>query len=186
MPFFIPEKTGTGAGGRDIAGRPNILRVFIGDLQKKDTGEAVSVIETNIDDMNPQAYEYISERLFAAGALDVSMTQTIMKKMRPGVKLSVLCDGAVRNHIIHLILRETTSIGVRYYETSRVTMQRRLRNVRTKHGKVGIKVSSLGDIEKRSPEYEDCKAIAKKRGVPLLEVIDEAKRAATKEGGKKK
>lgn len=183
---FAPEKIGLGAGAGDFKRRPNILRIFIGDLREKKTAEGITVIETNIDDMNPQAYEYLYERLFAEGALDVSMTHTIMKKMRPGVKLSVLCNVAVRDDLILLILRETTSIGVRYYEASRVTMERYSRQARTKHGSVRIKTSSLGEIEKSYPEYEDCKAIARRSGVPLLEVIDGAKMAAAGKTGKKK
>jgi len=186
IPVFAPERIGSGAGKGDYKRRPNVLRIFIGDLQREKASEDVTVIETNIDDMNPQAYEYLTERLFAEGALDVFMTYTVMKKMRPGVKLSVLCNEAVRNDLIQLILRETTSIGVRYYMTSRVTMERYSRRVKTKHGNVGIKVSSFGDIWKYSPEYEDCKAIAKKSGVPLLQVIDEAKRAAAGNTGGKK
>jgi uncharacterized protein (DUF111 family) len=109
-----------------------------------------------------------------------------MKKMRPGVKLSVICDHAVRDDLIQLILRETTSIGIRYYEVSRVTMKRSLHKVRLTKGKIGIKVSCLGEIEKFSPEYEDCKAIAEKSGMPLTQVIDEAKETAMREIGKKK
>ncbi len=186
IPVFKLRKTGLGAGKNDFKQRPNILRILIGDIPGKDDRETVTVIETNIDDMNPQIYEYLADRLFENGALDVFLTQTIMKKMRPGVKLSVLCNHAVRDNLIQLILRETTSIGIRYYEASRVTMQRSLRKVSALHGKVGIKVSCLGEIEKFSPEYEDCKAIAKKSGMPLVEVIDEAKRKAMLETGKKK
>ncbi len=186
MPVFTPERIGLGAGMKDHKQSPNILRLFVGDLPGKKTAETVTVIETNIDDMNPQVYEYLTEKLFDGGALDVFLTQTLMKKMRPGVKLSVLCGEAARNRLIHLILRETTSIGIRYYEASRVTMQRSLQKVISMHGKVRIKVSSLGEIEKLSPEYDDCKAIAKKRGIPLTEVIDEAKKTAMKEIKKKK
>lgn len=186
MPFFVPERTGTGAGGRDLKDRPNVLRIFIGDFQMEASHDSVTVIETNIDDMNPQVYGYLVDLLLKEGALDVSLTQMLMKKMRPGVKLSVLCNKSARNDLIHLILRETTSIGVRYYEAPRVTMQRYSRQVKTKHGKLGIKVSALGDIWKFSPEYEDCKALAKKNGVPLLQVIDEAKKAVIRERRKKK
>ena len=186
MPFFVPGRTGTGAGGRDFKDRPNVLRIIIGDFHGEASHDPVTVIETNIDDMNPQVYGYLVDLLLKEGALDVSLTQTVMKKMRPGIKLSVLCNKAVRNDLIHLILRETTSIGVRYHEASRVTMERYSRQVRTKHGKVGIKFSSSGDIAKCSPEYEDCKSLARKSGVPLLQVIDEAKKAAMGESRKKK
>ncbi len=186
IPVFKPRRIGLGAGRNDFQKSPNILRILIGDLGGEDAHETVTVIETNIDDMNPQVYEYLAERLFESGALDVFLTQTIMKKMRPGIKLSVLCNNSVRNDLIHLILRETTSIGVRYYEASRVTMQRSLRKISSMRGKIGMKVSCLEEIEKFSPEYEDCKAIAKKSGIPLIQVIDEAKKKAMLEIGKKK
>ncbi|SPP99552.1 conserved hypothetical protein [Candidatus Sulfobium mesophilum] len=186
IPVFKPRKIGLGAGTNDFEHSPNILRILIGDLQEKDACETVTVIETNIDDMNPQVYEYLAEKLFDSGALDVFLTQTIMKKMRPGVKLSVICDHAVRDDLIHLILRETTSIGIRYYEASRVTMKRSLHKVRLTNGKIGIKVSCLEEIEKFSPEYEDCKAVAKKSGRPLTQVIDEARKTAMREIAKKK
>lgn len=179
MPVFIPEKIGIGAGSREFENRPNILRILIGDIYKKPFNEKVTVIETNIDDMNPQIYEYLIEKLFREGALDVYMTQVIMKKTRPGIKLSVLCDKNRRDDLISLIIKETTTIGVRYYETSRVTMDRGLKDVQTKYGKIRLKISKFGNSNlKYTPEYENCKKIAKERGVPLLEVIEEAKRAA--------
>ena len=185
IPVFKPQKIGLGAGTNDFQHSPNVLRLFIGDLSGNDVCETVTVIETNIDDMNPQVYEYLAERLFERGALDVFLTQILMKKMRPAVKLSVICSHNVRNDLIHLILKETSSIGLRYYETSRVTMQRSLHKVSSKYGKVGIKVSNLGEIQKFSPEYEDCKAIAKKSGKPLTEVIEEAKKSALRDIKKK-
>ncbi len=178
MPNLIPERLGMGAGERDIEGRPNILRLLIGAPHRDEGQKAVTVIETNIDDMNPQVYGHLIERLFGSGALDVFMTQVIMKKMRPGVSLTVLCEKGKRDDLAALILRETTSIGVRWYEASRLTMERELREVGTKYGEVRVKVSGLeGVAMKVVPEYEDCRKLAKKNGVPLLDVIEEAKRA---------
>jgi uncharacterized protein (TIGR00299 family) protein len=179
VPAFAPETTGSGAGSRDLDHSPNILRIVAGFAEgDRGTGRTVTVIETNIDDMNPQVYEYLAERLFERGALDVSLTQTIMKKMRPAVLLSVICDRAIRDDLIDLILRETTSIGVRYYEAARVTMERRVQEVETRHGRVRVKFASAGDIRRITPEYEDCRTIARKSGVCLLEVVEEAKKAA--------
>lgn len=180
MPAFIPEKIGIGAGGREIEGRPNVLRVFIGKEYRATEAESVTVIETNIDDMNPQVYDYLSERVLNAGALDVFLTNIIMKKMRPGVKMTVLCHREKRNEMIDLILRETTSIGVRYSEMPRVCMEREIREVTTRYGKVRVKTAGLGNFSKTTPEYEDCKKIADKTGTPLIEIIEEAKRAAGK------
>ncbi len=177
-PAFAAEKIGSGAGARDLDYSPNILRLFIGRTFGSAPANAVTVIETNIDDMNPQAYEYLAEKLLRSGALDVSLAQTVMKKMRPAVTLIVLCERIVRDGLVNLILRETTSIGVRYFEASRVTMRREIRDVDTRYGKVRVKISSYGDIRKVTPEYEDCKTIAKKTGIALLEVMGEAREAA--------
>jgi uncharacterized protein (DUF111 family) len=122
--------------------------------------------------MNPQIYEYVMEKLFKSGALDVFLTQVIMKKGRPGIKLTVLCSEDKRDELIKLILSETTSIGVRFHEVQRKTLQRTIESKNIKFGKINIKVSRLGnDIVKITPEYEDCKKIAKKFNIPLIEVI---------------
>jgi len=173
----LPEmnilKTGCGAGSKDFRDRPNILRLFFGEeIKMKKADDGISVIETNIDDMNPEVYEYVMEMLFKAGALDVFLTQIIMKKGRPAVKLTVLSEGAKKDEMISIILKETTSIGLRFYNAGRKVLQREIRSVETKYGVVRVKESRLGDeIVKVSPEYEDCKKIAKKFGVPLLEVM---------------
>lgn len=179
MPLMTVETAGMGAGGRDVEGRPNILRVLTGQVHEGPAEEVVTVIETNIDDMNPQIYEDLFGRLFKGGALDVFITQVIMKKMRPGVKLTVLCERTKREDLMKLMLRETTSIGVRWYEASRMTMEREMAEVLTRYGKVRVKISVLGDSARAVPEYEDCRKLAGKNGVPLLDVIEEAKRAAT-------
>lgn len=179
MPPLVPERIGSGAGEREIEGRPNVLRLMTGETYPGGHRKTVTVIETNIDDMNPQVYEHLIDLLFANGALDVFLTQVIMKKMRPGVKLTVLCGGDRRELLTRLILRETTSIGIRWFETSRVMMDREIRDVSTKYGGVRVKVSCYEGIEMKAvPEYEDCRKLAKKNKVPLLDVMEEAKRAA--------
>ena len=173
----IPEmniiKTGCGAGNKDIKDRPNILRLFIGDeVEKKNADEEIAVIETNIDDMNPEVYEYVMDKLFKAGALDVFLTQIIMKKSRPAVKLTVLCEEAKKDEMISIILKETTSIGLRFYNAGRKVLEREIRKIETKYGVIRVKESRLGDeVVKVSPEYEDCKKIAKKHDIPLIEVM---------------
>lgn len=183
VPAFTPDTIGTGAGSRDTGDSPNVLRIFAGlAADAPNAAERVTIIETNIDDMNPQIYEYLTERLFLAGALDVSLTQTVMKKMRPAVLLTVLCEKASRDSLIDIILRETTTIGVRYHEVSRVTMDRQIRQVKTRGGSVRVKFSSRGDVRKAMPEYDDCRKAAKKSGASLIEIAEEAKRAAGREG----
>ncbi len=189
MPDMQISKIGVGAGNKDFKKQPNVLRVFIGktsdirhqtlesrrqraDVRQQTSEQKITIIETNIDDMNPQVYEYVMEKLFKSGALDVFLAQVIMKKGRPGIKLTVLCSEDKRDELIKLILSETTSIGVRFHEVQRKTLQRTIESKNTKFGKIDIKVSRLGnDIVKITPEYEGCKKIAKKFNIPLIEVI---------------
>jgi uncharacterized protein (TIGR00299 family) protein len=188
------SKTGTGAGGWNFKDRPNILRIFIGKEAKGLTrgissegqdDEEVTVIETNIDDMNPQIYEYVMEKLFKAGALDVFLTHIIMKKGRPGIKLTALCDNSKKDILIKELLRETTSIGLRFYRVGRATMEREMKAVNTGFGKISTKVSRYGDeIIKAKPEYEDCRQIARKKNVPLRDVLDSV--GAMKKGSRAK
>ena len=182
IPVMEIEKTGIGAGGRDFKDRPNILRIFAGKtiestlpqkgIGRDFSGETITVIETNIDDMNPQLYEYVMERLFKAGALDVFLTQIIMKKGRPGVKLTVLCNELKRGLLSDVILEETTTIGLRFHKAERKVLDREIKKIDTEFGKVRVKVAKSGtDIIKTTPEYEDCKRIAKKLKIPLIEVM---------------
>jgi uncharacterized protein (TIGR00299 family) protein len=179
IPMMKIQHTGYGAGQKNLPGLPNTLRIFLGEemVQKKDEHlPKVSVIETNIDDMNPQCYEYVMEKLFSSGALDAYLTQVIMKKGRPGVLLTVLCGKDRKEDIINLLFRETTTIGVRFYEVSREVLEREIRKVNTEYGTIRVKVSKKPEgTLKFSPEYEDCKRIAKKYKIPLIEVMKRAK-----------
>ena len=179
IPMMKIEHTGYGAGQKDIPGLPNTLRIFLGeDISSKYTEShpKVSVIETNIDDMNPQCYEYVMEKLFGAGALDVYLTQVIMKKGRPGVLLTVLCGEDRKEDIIDILFRETTTIGVRFYEVARVLLEREIREVNTEYGTIRVKVSKGPDgTVKGSPEYEDCRKIAEQHKIPLVEVMQRIK-----------
>ncbi len=174
MPNMQVSTIGVGAGNKNFKEQPNIVRILIGQGAKgrTQTEESISVIETNIDDMNPQVYEYVMDLLFKAGALDVFLTQIIMKKGRPGIKLSVLCEDNKRDNLIDIILKETTSIGVRFYTAERKILQREIKSKNTKFGRVNVKVSKLDKKNNKvSIEYEDCKKIAKKFKIPLLEVM---------------
>jgi uncharacterized protein (TIGR00299 family) protein len=180
MPLMDIEKIGVGAGDNDFRHWPNVLRIFIGTSQsptpvrdKTTIPEGkVIVIETNIDDMIPQVFEHVIDLLYKAGSLDVYLTQVIMKKGRPGVKLTALCYEERKEALMKIILRETSSIGLRYYETRRRVMQREIKTVDTKFGKIRVKVSKLGnEIIKAAPEYEDCRKIARQFNIPLIEVM---------------
>ena len=172
VPHMNISTTGTGAGNKNFKGQPNILRLLTGRDVRGAQSNDVTIIETNIDDMNPQVYEYVLEKMFEAGALDVFLTQIIMKKGRPGIKLTILCSKDKKNSLINIVLKETTSIGVRFYRADRKILQRDIKSKNTEYGKVRVKTSQLGkDIKKASPEYEDCKKIAEKFNIPLIEVI---------------
>jgi uncharacterized protein (TIGR00299 family) protein len=177
LPLMRVLKVGTGAGRKDMKNISNVLRLFVGTKAETAgistrTENSVVVIETNIDDMNPQVYEYVIEKLFQAGALDVYLSQVIMKKGRPGIKLTVLCSDKQKDDAVKIIFRETTSIGLRLYQAQREILDRTVKSVNTKFGKINVKVSALnGDTMTVTPEYDDCRRIAKKYNIPLLEVI---------------
>ena len=178
LPPFISDTLGIGAGGANPEGWPNVLRIMIGTAHQEMQNETITVIETNIDDMNPQVYEYVMNMLFDHGARDVFLTPVIMKKSRPGTLLTVLCDANRRNGLVEIILRETTTIGVRFYEVGRVTMKREIQQIQTRYGKLKMKVSSFGGGVSRSmPEYEDCRRLSQKANVPLSEIMKEFSRA---------
>ncbi len=175
MPHMEIEGTGYGIGDRSFKEIPNILRLIIG----KGTGstERLIIVETNMDDMNPQIYEYLMSRLFKNGALDVFLMPIQMKKGRPAILLKVLCPENKKGNIIDTIFEETTTIGVRTYEVERHCLERRIENVSTPYGKVRVKVAERnGKVLNIQPEYEDCKEIAEKKKLPLKEVMDSAKK----------
>lgn len=192
MPLMTVEKVGVGAGGRDVKNAPNVLRVFVGKA-KKSQGEAdlgrrtswtpgdIIVVETNIDDMNPQIYDSVIDGLFKEGALDVFLTPIIMKKGRPAIKLSVLCGHDARARLIDLIFRETTTLGVRFFEAGRITLRREFDTVETEYGNVRIKKAQ----NKSAPEYDDCLKAAKEHDVPVIEVMRSARSRAKNPVAKK-
>ncbi len=185
IPRMDIARIGVGAGNSDFKNWPNVLRIFIGNALSPrcskerlpgSSDDAVTVIETNIDDMNPQVFEYAIERLYKAGAIDIYLTQIIMKKGRPAVKLTVLCKEDRKEELMNIILRETSTIGLRFYEMERKVLPREIKTADTKFGKVRIKYARYGDkILKAAPEYEDCKKIAEKNKVPLIDVMKRIK-----------
>jgi hypothetical protein len=141
--------------------------------------ERVDVIETNIDDMNPQFYDYVMEKLLAMEVLEVFVTPILMKKSRPGHLLTIICPPENLLSVIGFLLRETTTLGLRWHEEEREKTDREIQNHRTKYGKIRFKLARWeGRIVNLSPEYEDCKRLALEKGVPLKEVFEEAKRVA--------
>jgi len=176
MPPINLQAMGYGAGSADLAERPNVLRLLIGDAVGMEKGERwdvpITVIEANLDDMNPQIYGYFVEQALAVGALDVFSTPVQMKKNRPAILVTLLCEPASVNKLIDLIFRETTTLGVRTHDVRRRTLEREIVPVATPLGEVRMKVSRMnGTMLNATPEYEDCRQIAAQKGIPLKQVI---------------
>jgi len=178
MPPMRLEKIGYGAG-RDDLPHPNLLRLIIGTLTKTSGQERVQVIETNIDDMNPQFYDYVMEKLLAMGVLEVFITPIMMKKNRPATLLTVISPSEQLPSVISFLLRETTTLGLRWHEEERSRTDREIIPFHTRHGEIRFKIARWeGSVVNLSPEYEDCKRLALKKGIPLKDVFDEAKKKA--------
>ena len=175
IPAMQAQRVGYGAGMRDSA-IPNVLRVIIGEDSAADTHGLATVIETTIDDMNPQLYGHVAARLFAAGALDVTLTPIQMKKGRPGHVLSVLTETVAHEPLLDIIFTETTTIGVRLHRVERIKLERQVEHVETPWGTVRRKVAlRRGKVVNRSPEYEDCLRVATEANVPVKQVMDYAR-----------
>jgi len=181
QPRMKTSAIGYGAGTIDLPGQPNVVRLLVGEAAEAGQGmetEEIAVIETNLDDMNPQIYGYVLEKALAAGALDVYTTPVQMKKNRPGTLLTLLCRPEGVDALMKLLFAETTTLGARTYRAERRCLAREWVSVRTDFGEVRIKVSRAnGKILHAAPEYEDCRKLAAERGVPLQRVIAEALRA---------
>jgi uncharacterized protein (TIGR00299 family) protein len=182
FPRMKVEKTGYGAGTRDFSGHANVLRLTIGEAQPEFASEipqhTITVLEANIDDLNPQVFGYVMDRLLEEGALDAFGVPVQMKKNRPGMLLTVLCRPADAGKLAQLIFTETTTLGVRRRDEMRQTLARRWQSVGTPWGEVRIKIASMnGTVTNYAPEYEDCRRIAAECHVPLKQVIQEAARA---------
>ncbi len=181
FPEMKIEKSGYGAGTREFAGHPNVVRLTIGEsastLAAKTASDNVTVLEANLDDLNPQVFGYVMDRLLEEGALDAFGMPVQMKKSRPGTLLTVLCKPEDASKLSQLIFTETTTLGVRRRDEARQTLARRWENVSTKWGDVRIKIASMnGTVTNYAPEYEDCRHIASQHHVPLKTVIQEASR----------
>jgi hypothetical protein len=178
LPQMKVRSIAYGAGNKDLPGQPNVLRLMIGELLPMYDEDTSTLIETNIDDMNPQLYDHLIEKLLAQGAQDVYLTPIIMKKGRPGILLSILTNRLQSDAMLDILFRETTSIGVRIGETGRKKLQREVRQVETAYGTVRVKVSRRGDeIMTVTPEYDDCRRIADVKKVSVKEVMESAKRS---------
>jgi len=171
---IIIEKTAYGVGQKDHHDVPNLLRVFLGEtVANAEPGHDALQLECNIDDMNPEFFEYISDRLFKAGASDVFLSNIIMKKGRPGIVLKVICEIKLADAVKSIIFTESTSLGIRTFPFRKDTLIRKLETIKTIYGDVPVKRSFYDGKEVSfKPEYEDCKRIAAEKGIPVKEVYN--------------
>lgn len=178
VPAMTISQVGYGAGDRDLPNTPNVLRVLVGESTDQPHTEHIVVLQSELDDMNPQLFGLVMERLYAAGALEVYFASVQMKKNRPGTLLTVLARPEQREELSAIVFRETTTIGVRYHQVMRERLEREIVPITTPLGIVRFKVAKLGDtIVNASPEFEDCLRIASERGVPLKDVQSSANKA---------
>lgn len=173
MPSIRTKSIGYGAGSKDFE-QPNVLRVYLGETDTSDDSDQVVVIETNIDDMNPQWYDHVIDRLYSAGALEVFLTSIQMKKNRPGTRLTILAEPSGRDQIMKIVFGETTSIGVRIRHESRTILKRQFETLDTPYGPVRLKISGYeGEILNKKIEYDDLKRIANSEGLTVKQVSSE-------------
>jgi len=177
LPPMTITRSGFGAGGHDFAEHANVLRAILGESAAASEATTVAVIETNIDDSNPQVLAYAMEKLLAAGALDVSLAPIVMKKGRAGNLLRVVALPETREDLAQMVFAETSTLGMRIYAAERRVQARTFLEAETPHGKVRMKVSADGAY---APEYEDCRKLAEESGVALKQIIAEANYAYMK------
>jgi uncharacterized protein (TIGR00299 family) protein len=181
---FRPKRTVYAAGTREVGGEPGMLRIIEAEARKGE--REVSIVRTTIDDMNPEQYGYLRERLAGEGVFEVYFTQLIMKKGRPGVEVTVLCEPAATDAVARLLFRETTTLGVRFAYETRFELERWTELRDTPFGGVQVKCARLPDgTVKAAPEYESCREVALSMGVPLSRVYEAACIGAEKLKGKK-
>ena len=176
MPAMTVSAVGYGAGTRDFARSPNVIRCFVGEASAAGPTETIVQVETTIDDMSPQLYEPLMDRLFEAGALDVFLTSVMMKKSRPGVVVTALCPPDARARIERVLFEESTTIGVRWSEWRRTPLAREVVTCQTAYGPLPVKISRLHDrVITVTPEFADVARIAREKGLPVREVLDQAR-----------
>jgi uncharacterized protein (TIGR00299 family) protein len=177
MPGMEVERIGYGAGKAELP-HPNLLRLIIGRQESLSGKEKVMVVETNIDDMNPQLYDYVMEKLLDMGVQEVFLTPILMKKNRPATLITVICSAEKLSSVVDFLIRETTTLGLRWREEERSCADREILTLQTEYGKIRFKLARWdGRNVNLSPEYEDCKRLALSHHVSIKEVFEEAKRA---------
>jgi uncharacterized protein (TIGR00299 family) protein len=180
-PEFRLRGVGYGAGRRPGREIPNLLRIRLGETEGILARDQAVLVEANIDDMNPEVYGYLFDRLLAGGARDVYITPVHMKKGRPGSLLSVLADAEQLDRVADIVLSETTTTGIRYHYVERRKLERSSITVETAYGPVRVKTASFDGVTRHAPEYDDCARLAREKTVPILSVYEAARNAIEKE-----
>lgn len=179
MPAMKLEKIGYGAGTKELS-QPNVLRIFYGelDLNFGAFDDKIMVMEANIDNMNPEIFPYVIERMMNNGALDAYTMPMEMKKGRHGIKITALCDKKDIYKLSKILFEETTTLGIRIFPAGRKKLEREIKTINIKYGKIRVKISRLnGKIKNMAPEYEDCVKIARNKKIPLKEIYKEANKS---------
>ncbi|HUL79503.1 MAG TPA: LarC family nickel insertion protein, partial [Vicinamibacteria bacterium] len=185
LPAMRIEQVGHGAGGRETKGRPNVLRLIVGEEGAAPAGERVLVLETEVDDAAPQLLGPLLERLLGAGALDAFFTPVQMKKGRPGVLVTAIADASRREALEELLFRETTTLGVRRQVWDRTVLEREVATVETAYGPIRVKIGRrAGVVYNAAPEFDDCQRAAGERGVAVKEVLAAALAAWRQRAGR--
>lgn len=175
MPAMTVEAVGYGAGDMDLE-TPNVLRLFVGRAADSGGRETIMQVETTVDDMQPQLWEAVMERLFESGALDVYLTPVVMKKSRPGTVLTALCPPDKVTELSRVLFEESPTIGVRWTAYQRERLEREVVTLATAYGAISFKVSRLdGRVVTATPEFEEVRRIARAKGLPVREVLDLAR-----------
>lgn len=181
MPAMTLETVGVGCGTKDLPDRPNVLRVFLGEESEAHGVETITVIEANIDDMNPEHFPPLIEELLKGGAKDAFLTPILGKKGRPGHVITVLADEDKAEEVAGVLFRNSTTLGLRMRTDKRICLEREWKNVHTPWGLVAVKLGRYaGEVTTASPEHEDCARVAREKGVPIRHVYDVARAAAAK------
>ena len=184
MPSMTVERVGYGAGSADLPEVPNVLRCFVGEVAEAAGTETVAQVETTIDDMSPQLYEPLMDRLFEAGALDVFLAPVVMKRSRPGTVLTALCSPERVADLSRVLFEETPTIGVRWSEVRRTRLDREMVTLATAYGALPFKVSRLGGrVVTVTPEFAEVARIAREKSLPVREVLDQARADARRQLG---
>jgi hypothetical protein len=171
MPPIKIRSIGYGVGSRQLPDRPNMLRIILGEQESDAHADHVLVLEANIDNMNPELYDYLMERLFSGGALDVALAPLQMKKNRPGVLLKIICPPEKKEDLTATVFQESTTSGIRCYQAERIKLPRQVKIIRTPYGRIPVKVFTYPDGSMgAAPEYDECKRIARKHRIPLKQV----------------